>query len=173
MSSIEIIYKYTETLIKEQESSLTRLDTKSTVLIAFAGTIAKIAIDIDSKSIVPLSLYGNQVNFRLSIMVYFFSAITVILASLGLTARARGQAVDPKELMEDEWFERDENMHQGYIISGWIATMEQYHQLSRKKIIRLNLTIVSLNIALITLMVIVIWMPNGSTSNPSAIINHL
>ena len=153
-SPIETIYKYTEALLKEQETSLVRLDTKSTVFIAFAGAIAKVAIDLDSVSLVTISCLARSVSFKLSFVVYIFSALTVFLASLGITAHPRGLTVDPQELMSDEWFDRDEDMHKGYIISGWIATMRENEKLAKRKSIRLNLTVVCLNIALFSLIAI-------------------
>ena len=116
--------------------------------IAFAGTIAKFAIDLKDVSVVNISLFGQFISFKLTILVYIFSALTVLLASLGITARARGLAVDPQELMSDEWFALDEDMHKGYIISSWIATMAEYRKLAQRKTIRLNLTVLSFNIAL-------------------------
>jgi hypothetical protein len=159
MSSIETIYKYTESLLKEQESSLVRMDTKATVLIAFAGTIAKTSMDLDSSSIVPCVLFGHLIQFRLSWIVYIFSALTVLCASLGITAQPRGRAVDPSELMTDEWFDRQETEHQGYIISGWIATMEEYRHLAKRKINRLNLTVVFFNVSFFALIIIFIVKP--------------
>jgi hypothetical protein len=152
MSSIETIYKYTEALLKEQESSLLRLDAKATVLIAFAGTIAKTAMDIESSSIITFVLCGHPREFRLSWVVYIFSSLTVLCASLGVTAKTRGKAVDPSELMEDEWFQEEEEYHQGYIISGWIETMKECRHLAEKKIKRLNITVIFFNISFFTLI---------------------
>lgn len=154
VSSIDTIYKYTEALLKEQESSLLRLDTKAAVLIAFSGTIAKIAMDFDAKSLVTIILPAESISFKLSIIVYIFSALTVFLASLGITAHQRGLVVDPQELMSDEWFDLDEDMHKGYIINSWIETMKEYRKLGQRKSIRLNLTVVCLNIALLSLVAI-------------------
>ncbi len=159
MSSIETIYKYTEALLKEQESSLLRLDTKATVLIAFAGTIAKTAMDIESSSIIPFALFGHLKEFRLSWVVYTFSSLTVLFASLGVTAKTRGRAVDPSELMEDKWFQQEEEYHQGYIISGWIETMKEYRHLAKKKIKRLNITVVFFNISFFALIVMFFAKP--------------
>jgi hypothetical protein len=157
-SSIDTIYKYTEALIKEQESSLVRLDTKSTVLIAFAGTIAKVTIDLNSKAMISIDCFSQLISFKLSAVVYIFSALTVFLASLGITARARELAVDPKELMSDEWFDLDEDIHKGYIISSWITMMNEQCKLAKRKSFRLNLTVICLNIAMFSLIIIVLQL---------------
>lgn len=49
-SNVELIYSYTESLIKAQEESLNRLDTKLSAFLAFAGVALRFAIDLPNKS---------------------------------------------------------------------------------------------------------------------------
>ena len=144
MGSIDIIYKYTESLVKDRNAGLVRLDMKSTVLIAFAGAIFKLATDLDAQSLIHV----NSLDFKLSWLVYIFAGLTVLLASLGLTASKTIGCVDPRILMSDEWFDLDDDLHKGFIINTWIVALDEQTALAQRKHLRLNLTIWSLNIAL-------------------------
>jgi hypothetical protein len=150
--SIDIIYKYTESLVKDRNAGLVRLDTKSTVLIAFAGAVLKLAIDLDARSVVHLS----SIDFKLSWLVYSFAGLTVLLAALGLTASGNIGVVDPRILMTDEWFDLDEDMHKGFIINTWIVALDEQTELARRKHLRLNLTVLSLCLALFVSIFIVV-----------------
>lgn len=49
-SNIELIYSYTESLIKAQEESLNRLDTKLSAFLAFAGVSLRFAVGFCCKN---------------------------------------------------------------------------------------------------------------------------
>jgi hypothetical protein len=104
---LDTIYKYTESHIKAQEDSLNRLDVRFSTFIGFSGVLIRLAVDLPDNACIKFG-------------VCFFALATIIISSIGLTAKKTGGAAHPETLMTDEWFEKEEAYHQAYIVNGWM-----------------------------------------------------
>jgi len=84
----------------------------------------------------------------LKIFACAFSATSVCISALGLTARERGSVVSPDKLMY-KWFRKPDVRCRSFIINTWKVTIEEFSNLGIKKVKRLNLAIYLLAIATI------------------------
>jgi hypothetical protein len=140
--NIDLIYSYTEALIKSQEDSINRLDTRLGAFLAFSGVILKFAIDLPSH--LSLESAGNlacNTCFLLKIAICGFTIAAIIVSTLGLTAKQRGRVVDPERLMDDKWYFANNERCKAFIINTWIETKKEYILVGNTKGKRLNLTI--------------------------------
>ncbi|PSB00519.1 hypothetical protein [Merismopedia glauca] len=78
----ELIYTYTEALIKAQNESLNRLDTKLSGFLAFTGLLVRFAADLPGKNAlqetIGLTCYSC---ILLKILTFIFLAIAALLLS--------------------------------------------------------------------------------------------
>lgn len=130
---LDTIYKYTQELLKEYESSLNRLDTKIAGFIGFSGVLIRLALDLPTDSEIKSVLRG---------FICGLSALTVLISTFGLVAKPSGVVADPKNLM-DRFFNKPQEWHQAYIINGWVDTLDEYKHVARKKIKTLSRAILS------------------------------
>lgn len=101
----ELIYSYTEALLKSQSESLNRLDTKLSVFLAFTGVLVRFVTDLSGEVTVQgLTCYSC---ILLQILAYVSLGASALVLCLGLTARLRGRVISPKALMRDEWYFAD------------------------------------------------------------------
>ena len=94
--SLDTIYNYTESLIKAQEESLNRLDSKSSTFIGFSGVLIRLALDLP--------------NNKIKTAVCIFALITIGISSLGLTCKSTGETLTPTDLRnhyEQKWMDND------------------------------------------------------------------
>jgi hypothetical protein len=133
-SNIELIYGYTEALLKVQEDSLNRLDTKLSAFLAFAGVLLRFASDLPNRSVlvkVPvLVIYGSLL---LKLLACVFSVAAIVVCVLGLTATRRGTVVSPERLMDDQWYWEQEQRCRAYIVVSWVQTEQEYTKIGQKK----------------------------------------
>jgi hypothetical protein len=122
----ELIYNYTEALIKAQNESLNRLDTKLGGLLAFTGVLVKIAADLPGRTalqgITGLICYSC---ILLKVLTLVFLALAALKLCIGITAKLREKVVSPQALMRDEWYFADQENCKCYIINTWIKTEQE------------------------------------------------
>jgi len=147
-SNINLIYGYTEALLKSQKESLNRLDTKLSAFLALSGVMLRLAFDFpflpDPAKIYYLTC--NTCNL-LKISVYGCLIVAVFVSSSGLIAQPRGRTVDPEVLMEDEWYWEEEERCKAWIVKGWIVIEKEFVKLGLEKAKKLNTTILLICIA--------------------------
>jgi hypothetical protein len=145
----ELIYKYTESLLKGQSESLNRLDTKLSAFLAFTGVLVRFVGDLSGKVTVH-GLICYSCSF-LKILAYFSLGTSALLLCLGLTAKLRGSVISPKTLMKDEWYFADSSDISDYIISAWIEAEKEYEQLGFDKGRKLNIAVRLIAVALVSI----------------------
>ncbi len=155
----ELIYNYTQELLKTQNESLNRLDTKLSVFLAFIGVLVRFSSDLSVVvSIKGLRCYSCNL---LQILAYISLGVAALLLCLGLTARFRGSVISPKALMRYEWYFAKKIDISDYIISAWIEAEEEYQKLglykSRKLNIAVTLIAFSLVFIIINALIKIIW----------------
>ena len=147
----ELIYQYTESLLKNQSESLNRLDTKLSVFLAFTGVLVRFVDTLSGK--VTVDGLPCYTCIFLGLIAYVSLAVSALLLCLGLTAKLRGTVISPKTLMRDEWYFADRADILDYIISAWIEAENEYKQLGFEKARKLNLAVSLIATALISLTI--------------------
>lgn len=163
-SNIELVYNYTENLIKAEIESLNRIDTKLTGFLAFTGLLIKFEADLPGgEALQEASQLICYTCIILKVLGLICLTIGFILLALGLTARIKEGVVNPSALMRDEWLYADQDIYQAYIINTWIAAEQEYKQLGVEKAKKLNRSVRLIAAALVffttnTLLVTVLKM---------------
>jgi hypothetical protein len=141
-SNVELIYSYTESLIKAQEESLNRLDTKLSAFLAFAGVALRFAIDLPNKStLTQTPELVTIISLLLKLSACGLSVASILVSAWGLTARMRGSVVSPETLMSDKWYWEEAQRCRAFIINTWIRTEREYKKIGSRKGKNLNLAI--------------------------------
>ncbi len=146
----ELIYSYTQELLKTQSESLNRLDVKSSAFLAFTGVLVRFA---------NLSVVSCVNGWRcysctlLEILAYVSLGSAALFLCRGLTATVTGNVISPKALMRDELYFADKSDISDYIISGWIASEENYKKLGANKSKNLNCAVRLIAVALICIII--------------------
>lgn len=141
-SNVDLIYSYTESIVKAQEESLNRLDTRLGTFLAFAGVTLRFAVDLPGKSeLTGISECIASSSLALKLAACGFSIASIVVSSLGLTARMTGRTVSPETLMSDKWYWEKEQRCKAFIVNTWIKMLEEYKKTGLKKAKTLNLAI--------------------------------
>lgn len=147
----ELIYNYTEALLKAQSESLNRLDTKLSVFLAFTGVLVRFVTDLSGKVTVKgLTCYSC---ILLQLLAYVSLVASALILCLGLTARLKGSVISPKALMRDEWYFAENSEISDYIISGWIEAEKEYEKLGFDKGRKLNTAVWLIALALVSITI--------------------
>lgn len=137
---VDVIYEYTQRLLTEEGESLTRIDNKIGIFIGFSGILIRLAYDL------PHTPY---VSFLLRCAICLFAGLSIVTSSIGLLSRPSGNVVNPKELMDDEWFfGMTKNDHKVYITNGYIETLDEFEKLLTKRRLVLAYVIIFFVIAI-------------------------
>lgn len=147
----QLIYSYTEALLKSQSESLNRLDAKLSGFLAFTGVLVRFVGDISEK--VTMQGFYCYSCTLLQVLAYISLGSSALLLCLGLTARLRGSVISPKALMRDEWYSAESSDIQNYIISAWIDAEKEYKQLGFDKGRKLNISVWLIVVALISITI--------------------
>jgi hypothetical protein len=148
-TNVELIYNYTESLLKARNDTITQLNGKLSTFLGFGGLLLRFSADLPQHS-TPIDIPGFPCStcLLLKIVACALSAASVCLSALGLTAQERGSVVSPDKLMA-AWFRKPDVRCRSFIINTWRGTIEEFRLLGIKKARRLNLAIYLLAIAAI------------------------
>lgn len=147
----ELIYSYTEALLKTQSESLNRLDVKLSAFLAFTGVLVRFVRDLSGK--VNVQSFTCYSCIFLQSLAYVSLGASALILCLGLTSRLRGSVIAPKALMRNEWYFADNSEISDYIISAWIKTEQEYKQLGFDKGKKLNMAIRLIVLALLSITI--------------------
>ena len=150
----ELIYKYTESLLKNQSESLNRLDTKLSAFLAFTGVLVRFVDDLSGE--VTVNGFPCHSCTLLKLLAYISLGTAAFLLCLGLTTKLRGSVISPKTLMRDEWYFADSSDISDYIVSAWIEAEKEYEQLGFDKSRKLNMAVRLIALALVSITVSVL-----------------
>lgn len=148
----ELIYQYTNELLKSKIDSIIRLETKVGVVLGFSGLFLKFAatlhsIPIKQESInklqdfLLLTLTPEGECLILKILSYLFIVFCGIICLYALSAKTRGSIIDPKELMKNEFYERSDQKNKEDIIEAWIDFIDECDEVGNFKRKMLNIAL--------------------------------
>ncbi len=148
-TNVELIYNYTESLLKARSDTITQLNGKLSTFLGFGGLLLRFSADLPDCS-TPLDIPGFYFSscLLLKIVACVLSAASVCLSAMGLTAKEKGSVVSPDKLM-NKWFRKADVRCRSFIINTWRGTIEEFENLGKKKARQLNLAIYLLAIAII------------------------
>ncbi len=119
----DLIYQHTLYLLKEQKDSIIRLDTKLSALLGFSGLTLRFTESLHSQPFKNLFFQEPEIwCLLLKIISCLLAAICTAICVCELTARTRGSAVDPAELLKSKFYERDEETNKCAVTIAWIET---------------------------------------------------
>lgn len=146
----EIIYSHTQSLLKSQQESLNRLDTKMGAFLAFAGVLLRFAINLPGKEELAASpKLACNTCLLLQIIVCIAATVSAVISGLGLTAKPKGNVPGPKTLMKDDIYGLDQETLRCRIINTWAQTEEEYTSVGEQKGNLLNCSIIASCISII------------------------
>ena len=109
-NNLDTIYKYTESSVKDAFVSLNGLNVRLTAVAAACGFLLKFAYDVDL----------NNLRLLASLLLI----LCVGCCASGLFARAAGNLASPKVLL-DEWYYESDEQCRLYILANWSETLKQ------------------------------------------------
>ena len=122
--SLNTIFQYTESLVKVQEDTLNRLDSKFSTFIGFSSVLVRLAMDLQDEHI--------------KVIVCCMGVVSIILGATGLMATVGGASLHPRTLLESEHLDDGEMAHQLLIVTDQIDLMSEYQSLMKRKHSRNN-----------------------------------
>lgn len=146
-TNVELIYSYTESLLKVRNDTITQINGKLSTFLGFGGLLLRFSADLPESSL-SINVLGESYNvcLVLKVITCTVSTLSICLSALGLTAQERGIVISPDKLM-NKWFREPDIKCRSFIINTWRETIEEFRILAKKKARRLNLAIYLLAIA--------------------------
>jgi hypothetical protein len=138
-SNADLIYSYTEALLKNKVDSLSRLDIKLNWIIAASGILLRFSIDLPTTSDALETIHTICYTCKLlKIILCVAATFAVIISMIGLTAKLKGKVPDPKDLMKSDLYALDNEYLKCRIINTWIQTEKEYLDIGKQKGEQLN-----------------------------------
>lgn len=134
--SLDTIYRYTEFCVSKTIDNLKGLDSKLGIFIGFSAVLIRLAADL-------LSPW-----FRISVCV--LALLVIVVCAISLKGSNVGPMAHPSVLMTDKWFQQGGDVHQGYIISAWIESLEDLDKVIIRKQRNLLLVIFLFSLSVIS-----------------------
>lgn len=124
-SNAQIIFTYSENMIRAQIGELTGLNYRLTALLALAG--------VELKMVVDLKTWTLPACFSV-----LAGLAAIVWACKGLFAKPGSPFVSIDNLMSDEWYEADEEKLRCYIINTWARASKQINDIGHQRSIAVN-----------------------------------
>ena len=123
-NNTRIAYEYTESSLNKTNEGIDRINGRLTTTLGSSALLLKFSSDLPS---CEPSL----------ILMKVFSCITLVavigLCLTGLLPRASGDVIKPYDLLETEWFYKEEHLCRLYIAREWKEAIEQLEKVYFKK----------------------------------------
>lgn len=145
-SNVDLIYNYTEWLIKSIDNSLNRININLIIVLFVCGFV----LISDFNKLIYINGSQNQLTIKYAMQLLL--TINVWLCTVGLILKSPGYTVDPELLMSDEWFFGDKTKIKCLIINTWIEMLKEHERVGMKKAKIMVFAIVLLSISLSFLM---------------------
>jgi len=114
---VELIYNYTESLLKARNDTITQLNGKLSTFLGFGGLLLRFSADLpDNSTLMDIPGFPLSSCLLLKIVACALSAVSVCISALGLTAQERGSVVSPDKLMY-KWFRKPDVRCRAFIIN--------------------------------------------------------
>ncbi|MEO1395883.1 MAG: hypothetical protein AAFV90_23550 [Cyanobacteria bacterium J06634_5] len=118
-NNVELLYTYTESILKNVNANLDQATAKLTAIIAFSGVLLKFTMDLP----------GEGYFFSSKFLICVLTAITTGFCGAGLLSKSSGDVLKPEELIKPEWYSASPEKFRLYIIRQWIEAIAQLNVL--------------------------------------------
>lgn len=133
-TNISLIYSYTEYRLKLTNDSINALNTKLSSILAFSATSIIFSINLPNQAfiVIPGHQYICYCCLWLKIVVCVFLALTIYLSVLGFRPKGAGGMTPPDLLMEENYYDSDEDCRL-IITKTWIEALKELEFLRDQK----------------------------------------
>lgn len=139
LSNLDLAYGYTEAFLTQCDKNIDDLNTRLTTFLGFGGVLLRFSMALPDNC---------RSCMLLKVVVLSLSTLSVCQSSYGLIANRLGEAISPRTLMSDKWFEKESVKVKASIVNTWIQTIEEIEIAGQKKKLQLNRAICLLAIAI-------------------------
>lgn len=125
-TNIKLIYSYTEYRLKLTNDSISALNTKQGQIIGFSAASIAFSINLPNRAFLADATehYICYSCLILKILVCLFLIIAVVISVLGFSPQAGGGMTPPRLLMEENYYDSDEDCRL-IITKTWIEALEE------------------------------------------------
>ena len=144
-TNIQLIYNYTEYRLKLANDSINALNTKLGSIIAFSGASIGLSINLPNRAFI-ISLSDHYICyscFILKIFVCIFLIVAIVVSLSGFTPKEGGGMTPPSLLMNENYYDSDENCRL-IITKTWIEALEEVESLRDNKANQVKIAILAL-----------------------------
>lgn len=133
-NNINLIYSYTEYRIKMTNDSINALNTKLSAVLGFSATSIIFSINLPNQAFIPNTRheYLCYSCLILKIIVCVLLAVTIFKCIQGLLPKAVGGMTPPEILMNEYYYDTDENCKL-VITKTWIEALKEFETLRDEK----------------------------------------
>lgn len=135
-TNIQFIYNYTENRMKLVNDSINALNTKLGSIIAFSGAAIGFSINLPNKAFITTDLtessYLCYLCLNLKIFLCVFLVIAIFTSTYGFVPKAGGAMTPPSLLMEENYYDSDEDIRL-IITKTWIEALAELELLRDNK----------------------------------------
>ncbi|MDY7006963.1 MAG: hypothetical protein SWX82_24310 [Cyanobacteriota bacterium] len=133
-NNIILIYNYTEYRIKLTNDSINSLNTKLSTVLGFSATSIVFSINLPNQLFLSTTTQSNLCYscLILKIGVCIFLAITIFICVRGFLPKAFGGMTPPQILMDEYYYESDENCRL-VITKTWIEALKECENVRDEK----------------------------------------
>ncbi|MBD1904083.1 hypothetical protein H6F53_01000 [Trichocoleus sp. FACHB-832] len=144
-TNISLIYSYTEYRIKLANDSINVLNTKLSSVLGFSATSIVFSINLPNQAFIPNPSYSYLCYSCLiiKIAVCVFLAVTIFICVKGLIPKSLGAMTPPEILMNEYYYDTDENCKL-VITKTWIEALKEFEMLRDEKAKIANIAITAL-----------------------------
>ncbi len=115
-SNSRLAYEYTESYLKNVDKGLDSINQKVTTVLGSTGILLKFASDLPD-TYLSLTLY--------KIGICILLVITIILCFIALNPKEAGDVVYPSELLDTEWFYKEDDEFRLFVARQWVEASKQ------------------------------------------------
>lgn len=132
--NIELIYSYTEYRLKLTKDDLNSLNTKLGSIIAFSGAAIGFSINLPNRAFIeqvaePYLCYSC---LTLKILVCLCLVMSICISMFGFYPQAGGGMTPPKTLMDEYYYDTEENCRL-VITKTWIEALDELEKMRDSK----------------------------------------
>lgn len=121
-TNIDLIYNYTECRLALVNNSINQLNAKLNSILAFGVISTFLSVDLPN----------TDFCLWLKILVCIFLILTILLTILGLRPKPAGGMTPPNLLMEENYYDTEENCRL-IIVKTWIEALKELELLRDEK----------------------------------------
>jgi len=135
-NNLELIYAYTESILKSVNDDTNTINTKLGTIIAFTRVLIKITIDLPDQTLIINGLHCYFCSI-IKAIIFMLLLSSIWVSTLGLTPIVSSSIAKPSELIEN-WYTVKSEVCKLFILKGLTNAVEVLDQERARKSNELN-----------------------------------